>query len=70
MTSLAEAPISGSSRLLLAHQTDGTDSGTEFRDGRRRKEVPATRRDGRLAFKADVSIRPDDATIFYELTCD
>ena len=110
VTSLTDAPISGSSRLLLAHQTDGTDSGMVFRDGRRiqierwgrlphllragradvsvavregawrvyaldatgrrQKEVPSTRRDGRLAFQADVSIRPDDATIFYELTCD
>ena len=110
VTSLADAPVSGASRLLLAHLTDGTDSGTVFRDGRRiqverwgrlphllragradvsvavragawrvyaldatgrrRKEVPATHRDGRLAFRADVSIRPDDATIFYELTCD
>ena len=109
VTSLAEAPISGSSRLLLAHLTDGTDSGTVFRDGRRiqierwgrlphllragradvsvavradawrvyaldaagrrRKAIPTTYRNGRLAFQADVSIRPDDATIFYELTC-
>lgn len=110
VTSLTDVPISGSPRLLLAHLTDGTDSGMVFRDGRRiqierwgrlphllragradvsiavregawrvyaldatgrrRKEVPATHRDGRLAFQADVSIRPDDATIFYELTCD
>ena len=110
VTSLADAPISGSPRLMLAHVTDGTDSGTVFRDGRRiqierwgrlphllragradvsvavregawrvyaldatgrrQKEVPATRRDGRLAFQVDVSIRSDDATIFYELTCD
>ena len=107
VTSLSDKPISSTSRLLLAHLTDGTDTGTVFRDGRRihierwgrlphllragradvslavqngtwrvyaldatgrrRKEVPAVWRDGRLAFAADVSTRPDDATFMYEL---
>ena len=94
--------------LLLMHLTDGTDTGTVFRDGRRIQierwgrlphllragraevslavregdwrvyalnaagrrcgEVPAIRKDGRLAFWADVSLRPNDATFLYELT--
>ena len=107
-TSLTDEPISSSSRLLLTHLTDGTDTGTVFRDGRRIQierwgrlphllragraevslavregvwrvyaldaagrrcgEVQAIRKDGRLAFWADVSLRPDDATFLYELT--
>ena len=107
-TSLTDEPISSSSRLLLTHLTDGTDTGTVFRDGRRIQierwgrlphllragraevslavregdwhvyaldaagrrcgEVQAIWKDGRLAFWADVSLRPDDATFLYELT--
>lgn len=108
VTSLTDEPISSSSCLLLTHLTDGTDTGTVFRDGRRiqierwgrlphllragraevslavRKgnwrvyaldaagrrcgEVPAIWEDGRLVFRADVSLRPNDATFLYELT--
>ena len=34
-TSLSDAPISQSRRILLTHLTDGMDTGTVFRDGRR-----------------------------------
>ena len=57
-------------RMLFGHAA--SDAYYEALDaaGRRRKAIPTTYRNGRLAFQADVSIRPDDATIFYELTCD